>query len=140
MDCPNCRILAPGLCTYHIMDLSGCDMAGVEEGAVPDGDFWDYLCPHCGNTVLSTKFCDACYIYSNPAALMLRIRDVPRWRCEDCGAPKIVDTTQDMNIGPCGRCLRRGFTFVTSLTPEQLAAWVKGGALWLTWRSASDAI
>ena len=126
MDCPNCRILAPGLCTYHIMDLSGCDMAGVEEGAVPEGDFWDYLCPHCGNSVPNTKFCDACYIYSNPAALMLRIRDVPRWRCEDCGAPKIVDTTRVLNIGPCGRCLRRGFTFVTSLTPEQLAAWVKG--------------
>ena len=126
MDCPNCRILAPGLCTYHIMDLSGCDMAGVEEGAVPEGDFGDYLCPHCGNTVLSTKFCDACYVYSNPAALMLRIRDVPRWRCEDCGAPKIIDTTRVLNIGPCGRCLRRGFTFVTSLTPEQLAAWVKG--------------
>ena len=125
MDCVNCRRVAPSLCTYHIMDLSGCDMAGVEEGVVPEGDFWDYLCPHCGNTVLSTKFCDACYIYWNPAALMLRIRDVPRWRCEDCGAPKIIDTTRVLNIGPCGRCLRREFTVMTSLTPEQLAQWLK---------------
>ena len=130
MDCVNCKRVAPSLCTYHIMDLSGCDMDGVEEGAVPEGDFWDYLCPHCGNSVLSTKFCDACYSYSNPASLMQWLVDAPRWRCEDCGAPKTIDTTRDLNMGPCGRCLRRGFTFVTSLTPEQLAAWVKGEEPW----------
>lgn len=127
MDCVNCRRVAPSLCTYHIMDLSGCDMDKMER--VPEGDFWDYLCPHCGNTVLSTKFCGACYSYSNPAYLMQWLVDAPRWRCEDCGAPKIIDTTRDLNIGDCERCLRRGFTVMTPLTPEQLAAWVKGGAL-----------
>ena len=132
MGCVNCRLVAPNLCTYHIMDLSGCDMDGVEEGVAPERNFWGYLCPHCGNTVLSTEFCDACYSYSNPVYLMQWIRDAPWWRCKDCGAPKIIDTTRYSNMGDCGRCLRRGFTFVTSLTPEQLAAWVKGGALWLT--------
>ena len=127
--CVNCRILAPSLCTYHIMDLSGCDMDGVEEWAAPESDFWDYLCPHCDNTVQSTKFCDACYSHSDPVSLMQWIREAPRWRCEDCGAPKIIGTTQGPLIGPCGRCLRRGFTVMTPLTPEQLAAWVKGGAL-----------
>ena len=24
--CVNCARVAPGLCTYHIMDLSGCDL------------------------------------------------------------------------------------------------------------------
>ena len=124
MDCVNCRRAAPDLCTYHIMDLSGCDMEGVE--AVPEDVFWEYRCPHCGGMVLGTKFCSACYSYSNPAYLMQWIKKVPRWRCEDCGAPKIIDTTQDMNIGPCGRCLRRGFTIMTPLTPEQLAQWLKG--------------
>ena len=126
MDCVICRQVAPNLCTYHIMDLSGCDMDGVEEGVVPEGNFWKYLCPHCGNTVPSTKFCKVCYSYSNPAYLMRWIRVEPRRRCEDCGAPKIIDTTRDLNVGDCGRCLRRGFTVMTPLTPEQLAAWVKG--------------
>ena len=126
MDCVNCRRVAPNLCTYHIMDLSGCDMDGVEEGVVPEGNFGKYLCPHCGNPVPSTKFCKVCYFYSNPAYLMQWIRAEPRRRCEDCGAPKIIDTTRDLNAGDCGRCLRRGFTVMTPLTPEQLAAWVKG--------------
>ena len=126
MDCTNCRISTHGLCTYHIMDLSGCDMDGVEEGVAPERNFWGYLCPHCGNTVLSTEFCDACYSYSNPVYLMQWIRDAPWWRCKDCGAPKIIDTTRYSNMGDCGRCLRRGFTIMTPLTPEQLAAWVKG--------------
>lgn len=125
MDCVNCRRVAPSLCTYHIMDLSGCDMEGVGEGAVLESVLKEYHCPHCGNAVLSTKFCGACYSYSNPAHLMQWIRDAPRWRCEDCGAPKIIDTTQDLNMGPCGRCLRRGFTVVAPLSPEQLALWVK---------------
>ena len=122
--CVNCARVAPSLCTYHIMDLSGCDMDKVE--MVSEEVPGVYYCPHCGNSVPNTKFCDACYSYSYPAYLMRWIRVAPRWRCEDCGAPKIVDTTQDMNIGPCGRCLRRGFTVMTPLTPEQLAAWVKG--------------
>lgn len=123
MDCVNCRRVAPSLCTYHIMDLSGCDMDKMER--VPEGVLGVYYCPHCGNSVLNTKFCKVCYSYSNPASLMQWLVDAPRWRCEDCGAPKIIDTTQDMNMGPCGRCLRRGFTIMTPLTPEQLAAWVK---------------
>ena len=124
MDCVNCRRVAPNLCTYHIMDLSGCDL-GIKE-MVPEGALGVYYCPHCGNSVPYTKFCGACYRYSNPAYLMRLIRVEPRWRCEDCGAPKIIDTTQDKSVGPCGRCLRRGFTVMTPLTPEQLAAWVKG--------------
>ena len=124
MDCVNCRRVAPSLCTYHIMDLSGCDMDKMER--VPEDDFWDYLCPHCGNSVLNTKFCKVCYSYSNPASLMQLLVDAPRWRCEDCGAPKIIDTTRVLNMGPCGRCLRRGFTIMTPLTPEQLAQWLKG--------------
>ena len=128
MDCVNCRRVAPSLCTYHIMDLSGCDLDMME--LVPEGVPGVYYCLHCGNSVLNTKFCKVCYSLSDPAALMLWIREAPQWRCEDCGAPKIIDTTQDIvRPGPCGRCPRRGFTFVTSLTPEQLAAWVKGGAL-----------
>lgn len=99
-------------------------MEGVE--AVPEDVFWVYRCPHCGGMVPGTKFCGACYSYSYPAYLMQWIKKAPRWRCEDCGAPKIVDTTLDLNIGPCGRCLRRGFTIMTPLTPEQLAHWVKG--------------
>ncbi len=124
MDCVNCRRVAPNLCTYHIMDLSGCDMDKV--GRVPEGTLGVYYCPHCGNSVPYTKFCKVCYSRSNPAYLMQWLVNAPRWRCEDCGAPKIIDTTQDLNIGPCGRCLRRGFTVMTPLTPEQLAAWVKG--------------
>ena len=124
MDCVNCRRVAPSLCTYHIMDLSGCDMDKMER--VPEGVLRVYYCPHCGNSVLNTKFCKVCYSYSNPASLMQWLVDAPRWRCEDCGAPKIIDTTRDMNVGPCGRCLRRGFTVMTPLTPEQLAHWVKG--------------
>ena len=124
MDCVNCRRVAPSLCTYHIMDLSGCDMEGVE--TVPEGVFWEYRCPHCGRMVLNTRFCGACYSYSNPASLMQWLINAPRWRCEDCSAPKIIDTTRDLNMGPCGRCLRRGFTVMTPLTPEQLAHWVKG--------------
>ena len=124
MDCVNCRRVAPSLCTYHIMDLSGCDMDEAE--VVPEGGFWEYRCQHCGGMVLSTEFCSACYIYSNPAYLMQLIKRTPRLRCEDCGAPKIVDTTRDQNIGHCGRCLRQGFTITTPLTPEQLAHWVKG--------------
>ena len=124
MDCVNCRRVAPSLCTYHIMDLSGCDMDKMER--VPEGVLRVYYCPHCGNSVLNTKFCKVCYSYSNPASLMQWLVDAPRWRCEDCGAPKIIDTTRDMNVGPCGRCLRRGFTVMTLLTPEQLAHWVKG--------------
>ena len=127
MDCVNCRRVAPSLCTYHIMDLSGCDMDKREW--VPVGVLRVYYCPHCGNSVLNTKFCKVCYSLSDPAYLMQWLVDAPQWRCEDCGAPKIIDTTRDLYIGDCGRCLRRGFTFVTSLTPEQLAAWVKGGAL-----------
>ena len=49
MDCVNCRRVAPDLCTYHIMDLSGCDMEGVE--AVPEDVFWEYRCPHCGGEI-----------------------------------------------------------------------------------------
>lgn len=124
MDCVNCRRIAPSLCTYHIMDLSGCDMDKAE--VVREGGFWEYRCQHCGGMELCTKFCRVCYSYSNPASLMQWLVDAPRWRCEDCGAPKIVDTTRELNIGPCGRCLRRGFTVMTPLTPEQLAAWVKG--------------
>ena len=130
MDCITCRRVAPSLCAYHIMDLSGCDMEGVEP--VPEGVFWEYRCPHCGGMVPNTKFCKVCYSYSNPEYLMQWLVDAPRWRCEDCGAPKIIDTTRELNIGPCGRCLRRGFSFVaaltplTPLTPEQLAHWVKG--------------
>ena len=126
MDCVNCRRVAPSLCTYHIMDLSGCHMDGVEEGAVPVGVPGVYYCPHCGNSVLNTKFCTMCYIYSDPASLMQWIREAPRWRCEDCGAPRIIGPTQGMLLGPCGRCLRRGFTVMTPLTPEQLAQWLKG--------------
>ena len=122
-SCHDCSRVAPSLCTYHIMDLSGCHMEGVE--MVPEGTFGTYFCPHCGNSVLNTKFCKMCYRYSNPAYLMQWIRDAPRWRCEDCGAPKIIDITQDLKIGPCGRCLRRGFTVMTPLTPEQLAQWLK---------------
>ena len=124
MDCVNCRRVAPSLCAYHIMDLSGCYMEGVE--MVPEGVLRVYYCPHCGNSVLNNKFCKVCYCYSNPAHLMQWLVDAPRWRCEDCGAPKIIDTTQNLNLGPCGRCLRRGFTVMTPLTPEQLAQWVKG--------------
>ena len=124
MNCVNCRRVAPSLCTYHIMDLSGCDMDKMER--VPEGVLRVYYCPHCGNSVLNTKFCKVCYSYSNPASLMQWLVDAPRWRCEDCGAPKIIDTTRDMNVGLCGRCLRRGFTVMTLLTPEQLAHWVKG--------------
>ena len=124
MDCVNCRRVAPNLCAYHIMDLSGCVMDDVE--MVSEEVLRTYYCPHCGNSVPNTKFCSACYCYSNPAYLMQCIKKVPRWRCEDCGAPKIIDTTRDLNIGDCGRCLRRGFTTMTPLTPEQLAAWVKG--------------
>lgn len=123
MDCANCRRVAPSLCTYHIMDLSGCDMDGVE--MVPEDVFTNYCCPHCDITVLGTEFCGACYSYSYPAYLMAWIDKAPRWRCEDCGAPKIVDHTRDSYMGDCGRCLRRGFTVVAPLTPEQLAAWVK---------------
>ena len=123
MDCVNCRRVAPSLCTYHIMDLSGCDLDNVE--MVPEGVLRVYYCPHCGNSVLNTKFCKVCYSYSNPAHLMQWLVDAPRWRCEDCGAPKIIDTTRDLNTGPCGRCLRRGFTGKTTLTPEQLAQWLK---------------
>ena len=122
--CVNCVRVAPDLCAYHIMDLSGCDLDEAEEVSRSTREW--YHCPHCGNTVLSTKFCDACYSYSNPARLMNWIRDAPQWRCEDCGAPKIIDTPRYLNLGDCGRCLRRGFTFVTSLTPEQLAHWLKG--------------
>ena len=124
MDCVNCRRVAPSLCTYHIMDLSGCDMDGAR--MVPNEDFKEYRCPHCGRMVPATKFCKACYRYSNPSNLMQWLIDAPRWRCEDCGAPKIIDTTTGPYTGPCGRCLRRGFTVMTPLTPEQLAAWVKG--------------
>ena len=124
MDCVNCRRVAPSLCTYHIMDLSGCDMGGV--GWLSEEVFKEYHCPHCDRMVSSTKFCKMCYRYSNPAHLMQLIRDAPQWRCEDCGAPKIVDTPRDLSIGPCGRCLRRGFTVMTPLTPEQLAQWLKG--------------
>ena len=123
MDCVNCRRVAPSLCTYHIMDLSGCDLDEAEEVSRSTREW--YHCPHCGNSVLNTKFCKVCYSLSNPASLMQWLVDAPRWRCEDCGAPKIIDTTQDMNMSPCGRCLRRGFTVMTPLTPEQLAAWVK---------------
>ena len=126
MDCVNCRRMAPGLCTYHIMDLSGCDMDGVKKWTVPKGVLREYYCPHCGNSVLNTKFCGACYSYSDPAFLMQWIKKVPRWRCEDCGAPKIIDTTPELSIGPCGRCLRQGSLVVTPLTPEQLAQWLKG--------------
>ena len=125
MDCVNCRRVAPNLCTYHIMDLSGCDLDKMER--VPEGVLGVYYCPHCGNSVPNTKFCGVCYSLSDPASLMQWIREAPQWRCEDCGAPKIIDTTQDIvKPGPCGRCLRRGFTVMTPLTPEQLAAWVKG--------------
>ena len=123
MSCVNCRRVAPSLCTYHIMDLSGCDMDKVE--MVPEPPLPWYYCPHCGNTVPNTMFCKACYSYSHPPYLMQWLVNAPRWRCEDCGAPKIIDTTQDMNMGPCGRCLHRWFTVVAPLTPEQLAAWVK---------------
>ena len=130
MDCVNCRQVAPSLCTYHIMDLSGCAMDDVE--MVSEETLWVYYCPYCGNSVLTTKFCRVCYIYSDPAALMQWLVDAPQWRCEDCGAPKIIGTTQgqDICIGPCGRCLRQGFTVITPLTPEQLAAWVKGIEPW----------
>ena len=124
MDCVNCRRVAPSLCTYHIMDLSGCDMDKVE--MVPEGVLGVYYCPHCGNSVLNTKFCKVCYSYSEPASLMQWLVDAPQWRCEDCGAPKIIGTTRDPNMGPCGRCLRRGLTIMTPLTPEQLAQWLKG--------------
>ena len=124
MNCVNCRRVAPSLCTYHIMDLSGCDMDKMER--VPEGVLRVYYCPHCGNSVLNTKFCKVCYSYSNPASLMQWLVDAPRWRCEDCGAPKIIDTTRDMNVGPCGRCPRQGSPVVAPLTPEQLAHWVKG--------------
>ena len=122
--CVNCVRVAPGLCTYHIMDLSGCDMDKMERAW--RGVLRVYYCPHCGKSVLNTKFCKVCYSYSNPAYLMQWLVNAPRWRCEDCGAPKIIDTTRDLNMGDCGRCLRRGFTIMTPLTPEQLAAWVKG--------------
>ena len=121
MDCVNCRRVAPSLCTYHIMDLSGCDLDKMK--GVPEGALVVYYCPHCGNTVLSTKFCDACYNLSNPASLLQWLVDVPQWRCEDCGAPRIIENY--VSVGPCGRCLRREFTIMTPLTPEQLAAWVK---------------
>ena len=124
MDCVSCRRVAPSLCTYHIMDLSGCDMDTTER--VLEWGFKVYHCPHCGNSVPNTEFCKVCYSYSNPASLMQWCVNAPRWRCEDCGAPKIIDTTQELNIGPCGRCLRRGFTVKTPLTPEQLAQWLKG--------------
>ena len=127
MNCVNCRRVAPSLCTYHIMDLSGCDMDEMErepEGVL-EGALRVYHCPHCGNSVPNTMFCKVCYSYSHPAYLMQWLADAPRWRCEDCGAPKIIDTTQDMNIGPCGRCLRRGSPVVTPLTPERLAQWLK---------------
>ena len=124
MDCVNCRRVAPSLCTYHIMDLSGCDVDKVRW--VSKEVFKEYRCPHCYRMVSSTKFCDACYCYSNPARLMNWIRDAPQWRCEDCGAPKIIDTPRDVNTGDCGRCLRRGSPVVTPLTPEQLAHWLKG--------------
>ena len=123
MDCVNCRRVAPSLCTYHIMDLSGCDMGKV--GWVSEEVFKEYRCPHCDRMVPITMFCKVCYSYSHPAYLMQWLVDAPRWRCEDCGAPKIIDTTQDMNIGPCGRCLRRGSPVVTPLTPERLAQWLK---------------
>ena len=124
MDCVNCRRAAPSLCTYHIMDLSGCDLDEAEEVSRTTREW--YHCPHCNDTVRRTKFCSRCYYYVDPAYLMQWLIDAPRWRCEDCGAPKIIDTTRPLNIGPCGRCLRRGFTVKTPLTPEQLAQWLKG--------------
>ena len=124
MDCVNCRRVAPSLCTYHIMDLSGCDMDGVE--MVPDEVFKEYRCPHCSRMVSTTEFCKACYGYAYSEYLMKWIAESPRFRCDDCGAPRLVNTTTDLNMGPCGRCLRRGFTVMTPLSPEQLAAWVKG--------------
>ncbi len=124
MDCVNCRRVAPSLCTYHIMDLSGCDLGEAEEVSRSTREW--YHCPHCNDTVRRTMFCKVCYSYSHPAYLMQWLVDAPRWRCEDCGAPKIVDTTQELNIGPCGRGLRRAFTAMTPLTPEQLAQWLKG--------------
>ena len=124
MDCVNCRRVAPSLCTYHIMDLSGCDLDEAEEVSRSTCEW--YHCPHCNDTVRRTMFCKVCYRNSNPAYLMQWLIDAPRWRCEDCGAPKIIDTTTDLHTGPCGRCLRRGLTVMAPLTPEQLAQWLKG--------------
>ena len=128
--CVNCVRVAPGLCTYHIMDLSGCDLDEAEEVSRSTRKW--YYCPHCNDTVRRTEFCGRCYYYVDPARLMNWITAIPRWRCEDCNAPRIFDPSGGLKPGPCGRCLRRGFSFVaaltplTPLTPEQLAAWVKG--------------
>ena len=124
MDCLNCRRVAPNLCTYHIMDLSGCDMGKV--GWISEEVFKEYRCPHCDRMVSSTKFCDACYGFTYSEYLMKWIAESPRFRCDDCGAPRLVNATTNLNTGPCGRCLRRGLAVMTPLTPEQLAHWVKG--------------
>ena len=128
--CVNCARVAPGLCAYHIMDLSGCDLDEAEEVSRSTREW--YHCPHCNDKVRGTEFCSRCYYYVDPARLMNWITAIPRWRCEDCNAPRIFNPSGGLKPGPCGRCLRRGFSFVaaltplTPLTPEQLAAWVKG--------------
>ena len=128
--CVNCVRVAPDLCAYHIMDLSGCDLDEAEEVSRSTREW--YHCPHCNDKVRGTEFCSRCYYYADPAQLMNWITETPRWRCEDCNAPRIFDPSGGLKPGPCGRCLRRGFSFVaaltplTPLTPEQLAAWVKG--------------
>ena len=129
MDCVNCRILAPGLCTYHIMDLSGCDLG--------DAYRMQYClerrrhCAHCDAWVARTEFCKECFVFASPSKLMALLNEQPWWQCGDCGAPRLVSYNFQgaRKPGPCARCRRLSVHAPLPLTPEQLAAWVKGGAL-----------